>query len=127
MAKFSRDNRYNILDKKQVHTPEEIELATYLEDMMSNYEGLLDMQVNFSAELGSTTVSLADILRYEKGSTIDLQKPAGASVETFVNGRVIGKGEVMVYEKNLAIRINEILDSNAIVYYIARESKEDEV
>lgn len=120
-----KERKYNILDKKQLHSDRDIELATYLEDMMTNYEGLLDMQVFFSAELGSTKIPLKDILRYEKGSTIDLQKPAGASVEIFVNGRVVGKGEVMVYEKNLAIRINEILDSNAIVYYIAREATKE--
>lgn len=43
-------------------------------------------------------------------------------MDTFVNGRVIGKGEVMVFERNLAIRLNEILDSNAIVYYLAKNS-----
>lgn len=119
--KSATEDKYNILDKKQVHTQREIELASYLEDMMSNYEDLLDMKVIFSADLGATQIPLHDILRYEKGSIIDLQKPAGASVEIFVNDRVVGKGEVMVYERNLAIRINEILDSNAIVYYIARE------
>lgn len=111
-----------ILDKQRIHTPKEVELATYLEDMMENYNGLLDMEVIFNAELGSTKIPLGEILRFEKGSIIDLNKPAGESIETFVNGRVIGKGEVMVYEKNLAIRINEILDSNAIVYYLTRES-----
>lgn len=112
------EDKFNILDKRQVHTEKDVELASYLEDMMSNYEGLLDMQVLFSADLGGTKISLKDILRYEKGSIIDLQKPAGASVEIFVNDRVVGRGEVMVYERNLAIRINEILDSNAIVYYL---------
>ena len=111
----------SILDKQRIHTPKEIELATYLEDMMQNYNGLLDMEVLFEAELGSTKLPLNEILRFEKGSIIDLGKPARESIETFVNGRVIGKGEVMVYEKNLAIRINEILDSNAIVYYLTRE------
>lgn len=120
------ESRFDILDKKQVHTPREIELASYLEDMMANYEGLLDMKVLFSADLGTTQIPLSDILKYEKGSIIDLQKPAGASVEIFVNDRVVGKGEVMVYERNLAIRINEILDSNAIVYYIAREVSDHE-
>ena len=89
---------------------------------MNNYGGRLDMEVVFCSELGSTKVPLLEILRFEKGSIIDLQKPAGESVELFINGRIIGKGEVMVYEKNLAIRVNEILDSNAIIYYLTRES-----
>ena len=124
--KNATEDKYEILDKKQVHTPREIELASYLEDMMANYEGLLDMKVLFSADLGTTQIPLNEILKYEKGSIIDLQKPAGASVEIFVNDRVVGKGEVMVYERNLAIRINEILDSNAIVYYIVREVSDHE-
>lgn len=101
--------------------PDIEDLDSYLQEIINNYSGLLDMEVEFTAELGSTKVPLKEILKFEKGSIIDLNKPAGESVENFVNGRIIGKGEVMVYEKNLAIRINEILDSNAIVYYLTRE------
>lgn len=86
-----------------------------------DYDGLLDMEVEFVADLGQTTLSLEEILRLEKGSVIDLGKPAGESVESYVNHRIIGKGEVMVYEKNLAIRINEVLDSSAVLYYLSKE------
>ncbi len=86
-----------------------------------NYEGLLDMEIEFVADLGSTELSVSEILKLEKGSVIDLNKPAGESVESYVNGRIIGKGEVMVYEKNLAIRINEVLDSSAVLYYLSKE------
>lgn len=110
----------SILDKQKVHSQKDIELATYLEDLMNNYDGLLDMEVTFTAELGAAQISLGEVLKFEKGSIIDLQKPAGESVDIFVNGRIVGKGEVMVYEKNLAIRLNEILDSDAIVYYLTK-------
>ncbi len=86
-----------------------------------DYDGLLDMEVEFVADLGQTTATLGEILGYEKGSVIDLGKPAGESVESYVNHRIIGKGEVMVYEKNLAIRINEVLDSSAVLYYLSKE------
>lgn len=86
-----------------------------------DYEGLMDMEVEFVADLGQTTLTLGEILKLEKGSVIDLGKPAGESVESYVNRRIIGKGEVMVYEKNLAIRINEVLDSSAVLYYLSKE------
>lgn len=86
-----------------------------------DYEGLLDMEVEFESDLGSTALSIEEILQLTKGSVIDLLKPAGESVESYVNGRIIGKGEVMVYEKNLAIRINEVLDSSAVLYYLSKE------
>ncbi|CBG39742.1 flagellar motor switch protein FliN [Helicobacter mustelae] len=100
----------------------EQELTTYLEDMIQSYEGLLDIEAVFTAELGSTKLTIKEILNFERGSVIDLGKPAGESVDVFINTRIVGRGEVMVYEKNLAIRLNEILDSNAIVYYLTKES-----
>ena len=86
-----------------------------------DYSGILDMEVEFIADLGETTLTLQEILKLEKGSIVDLKKPAGESVESYVNGRILGKGEVMVYEKNLAIRINEILDSSAVLYHLSKE------
>jgi len=86
-----------------------------------DYSGILDMEVEFIADLGETDLTVAEILKLEKGSIIDLKKPAGESVESYVNGRILGKGEVMVYEKNLAIRINEVLDSSAVLYYLSKE------
>lgn len=97
----------------------DIDIASELSWM--DYEGLLDMEVEFVSDLGQTTLTLGEILKLEKGSVIDLGKPAGESVESYVNRRIIGKGEVMVYEKNLAIRINEVLDSSAVLYYLSKE------
>jgi flagellar motor switch protein FliN/FliY len=88
-----------------------------------DYSGLLDMEVEFVSDLGETELSIGDILQLKKGSIIDLKKPAGESVESYVNGRILGRGEVMVYEKNLAIRINEILDSSAVLYHLSREKQ----
>ncbi len=86
-----------------------------------DYSGILDMKVEFVSDLGETELSVAEILKLEKGSIIDLKKPAGESVESYVNGRILCKGEVMVYEKNLAIRINEILDSSSVIYHLSKE------
>lgn len=86
-----------------------------------DYSGLLDMEVEFISDLGETELSVGEILQLKKGSIIDLKKPDGESVETYVNGRILGRGEVMVYEKNLAIRINEVLDSSAVLYHLSKE------
>ena len=107
--------------KKHNYGAEDIEFDAKKELGWMDYSGLLDMEVEFISDLGDTEATVAEILKYEKGSIIDLKKPAGESVESYVNGRILGKGEVMVYEKNLAIRINEILDSSAVLYHFAKE------
>lgn len=89
--------------------------------LFHGYDELLDIGVDFISELGSTTISIKELLKLEIGSVIDLEKPAGESVELYINNRIFGKGEVMVYEKNLAIRINEILDSKSVIQYFKKE------
>ena len=94
----------------------------YLEHrLLSGYESLMDINVDFISELGTTSLTIRELLKLEKGSVIDLEKPAGESVELFVNNKIFRKGEVMVYEKNLAIRINEILDSKTVIQYFKKE------
>jgi len=99
----------------QQNDQEEVDLS------WMDYSGILDMEVEFVSDLGETELTVKEILQLEKNSIIDLKKPAGESVESYVNGRILGKGEVMVYEKNLAIRINEVLDSSAVLYYLSKE------
>ncbi|WP_169764044.1 flagellar motor switch protein FliN [Campylobacter mucosalis] len=89
--------------------------------LFKSYDELVDISVDFIAELGTTTVSIKELMKFEQGSVIDLEKPAGESVELYINNRIFGKGEVMVYEKNLAIRINEILDSKSVIQYFKKE------
>ncbi len=89
--------------------------------LIETYDEILDITVDFVSELGTTSMSVSDLLRLEVGSVIDLEKPAGESVELYINKRIFGKGEVMVYERNLAIRINEILDSKTVLQYFKKE------
>ena len=111
---MAKSNNYKFTDEEDSFDAEK-ELS------WMDYSGLLDMEVEFVSDLGETELTLGEILQLEKGSIIDLKKPAGESVESYVNGRILGKGEVMVYEKNLAIRINEVLDSSAVLYHLSKE------
>ncbi len=92
-----------------------------IEEYIPDYSNLLDTEVLFESDLGRVDVTLREIIELKKGSVIDLQKPEGESAEVYINGRIIGKGEVMVYEKNLAIRLNEVLDANQLIYYLTKE------
>lgn len=109
------NKKLNFIDEKKEPFDAKRELS------WMDYSGLLDMEVEFISDLGETDLTVAELLKLEKGSIIDLKKPAGESVESYVNGRILGKGEVMVYEKNLAIRINEVLDSSAVLYHLSKE------
>ena len=100
---------------------EKKEFDEEIEQYIPDYSNLLDTEVLFESDLGRVDITLREILALQKGSVIDLQKPEGEGAEVYINGRIIGKGEVMVYEKNLAIRLNEMLDANQLIYYLTKE------
>ena len=93
------------------------------DDANLEYEKLTDISISLTTDLGQTSLKTSDFLKLKKGSVIDLKKPAGESVEIYVNNKIIGKGEVMVYEENLAVRINEILDADSIIKNFKKEPK----
>ena len=70
---------------------------------------LLDIPVSVSIELGRTELLLGEILQLGQGSVVELDKLAGEPVEVLVQGRPIGKGEVVVVNEKFGLRLTEIL------------------
>jgi flagellar motor switch protein FliN/FliY len=44
-----------------------------------------------------------------EGSIIELDKLAGEPVDLLVNGKLIGKGEVVVIDENFGVRVTDIV------------------
>ena len=74
-----------------------------------NLEFLMDVPLRLSAELGSCQMTMEELLELGVGSVIQLDKPANASVDVYVNQKLVARGEVVVAEENFGIRIKEVL------------------
>ncbi len=70
---------------------------------------LLDIPVSVSIELGRTELLLGEILQLGQGSVVELDKLAGEPFEVLVQGRPIGKGEVVVVNEKFGLRLTDIL------------------
>lgn len=72
--------------------------------------GLLhDVELEVTAELGRTRMSVRELLALAPGAVIELDRAAGGPVDLLVNDRVIARGEVVVIDESFGIRITEIL------------------
>lgn len=74
---------------------------------------LINVSLDVSVELGRTRVTLAEVLDYDVGSVVELDRPAGAPVDIRVNGTLLAQGEVVLIDDEYAVRITAILDPNA--------------
>jgi len=70
---------------------------------------LRDVEVEMTAELGSTRMQIKHILGLRPGSVIELDRLAGEPVDLTINKTLIARGEVVVVDEKFAIRIVEIV------------------
>ena len=78
-------------------------------DGSQNIEFLLDVPVKLTAELGSCKMTMQELLDLGLGAVVQLDQPANANVDLFVNQKLVARGEVVVAEDNFGIRIKEIV------------------
>ena len=79
---------------------------------------IIDVPMQVTVELGKTKKSIQEILAYDRGSIIVLDKVSGEPVDVLVNGKLIARGEVVVIDENYGVRITDIVSSeNPILKY----------
>ncbi len=76
---------------------------------LKDLEFLVDVDLEVSVELGRAEMSLRDVLGLAPGVVIELDKLAGEPVDILVNGKLVGRGEVVVIEEMFGVRVTEII------------------
>ncbi|MCL2627866.1 MAG: flagellar motor switch phosphatase FliY [Oscillospiraceae bacterium] len=69
-----------------------------------------NIPLQVSVELGRTKKEISEILEFNLGTIVVLDKVAGDPVEIVVNGKLIARGEVVVIDDNYGVRITDIVN-----------------
>lgn len=80
-----------------------------LGDGNPNLEVILDIPVMISMEVGSSEISIRNLLQLNQGSVIELDRLAGEALDVLVNGTLIAHGEVVVVNEKFGIRLTDIV------------------
>ncbi|MBX2858913.1 MAG: flagellar motor switch protein FliN [Cellvibrionaceae bacterium] len=72
-------------------------------------EVILDIPVTISMEVGSTSISIRNLLQLNQGSVIELDRLAGEPLNVLVNGTLIAHGEVVVVNEKFGIRMTDVI------------------
>jgi flagellar motor switch protein FliN len=71
---------------------------------------ILDIPVSLSVELGRTQMRVKEVMALMPGTVIELEKPVEDPVDLYVNGKLVGKGEVVVVDNSLGIKITQVIN-----------------
>jgi len=72
-------------------------------------EVVLDIPVKIAMEVGSTQISIRNLLQLNQGSVIELERLAGEPLDVKVNGTLIAHGEVVVVNEKFGIRVTDVI------------------
>ncbi len=74
-----------------------------------NLDVILDIPVTISMEVGSTDISIRNLLQLNQGSVVELDRLAGEPLDVLVNGTLIAHGEVVVVNEKFGIRLTDVI------------------
>lgn len=70
---------------------------------------ILDIPVSIAMEVGSTSITIRNLLQLNQGSVIELDRLAGEPLDVLVNGTLIAHGEVVVVNEKFGIRMTDVI------------------
>jgi flagellar motor switch protein FliN/FliY len=87
-------------EKKEVLTP----------DIQEKLKKFLDLPLLVEVVVGSTTLTLGEILNLGPGSVVELDNLVEEPVDIKVNGKLVAKGEIVVVEEKFGVKITDIVE-----------------
>lgn len=78
-------------------------------DDQPNMSMILDLPLEVTVRLGQTRILIRDLLQLDKNSVLELSQGADDPLDIVVNDKVLARGEVVVMDDRLGIRITDIV------------------
>jgi flagellar motor switch protein FliN/FliY len=74
-----------------------------------NFDLLSRISMRLSVEVGSTALTLSDLLALERDAVVELDRAIDDPLDILVNGTLIARGEVVTVDGRYGVRICEIV------------------
>lgn len=78
-------------------------------DATTNMDFLLDIPLEITVELGSSKITIGDLLKLSQGSVVELNKLTDEPLDIYVNKKLMAHGEVVVVNEKFGIRLTNIV------------------
>ncbi len=79
------------------------------ENTAADLEAVFDVPVRISVVLGRARIPVANLLKMDVGTVVELDRQVGEAVEIYVNERLVARGEIVLVENRLGVTMTEII------------------
>jgi flagellar motor switch protein FliN/FliY len=94
------------------YAPEKLQGGGKAEDKAGadvNLDLVLDVPVNVSLRVGTTEMSIRDLVKLVEGSVVALDRQADEAMDVLVNGTLIAHGEIVVVDDRFGVRLTDVV------------------
>lgn len=70
---------------------------------------VLDVPVNVALRVGSTDMSIRDLVKLVEGSVVALDQDSTNPMDVLVNGTLIAHGEIVVVDDKFGVRLTDVV------------------
>ncbi|WP_448588525.1 flagellar motor switch protein FliN [Thermocrinis sp.] len=97
-------------EEKQENKEKEEVKTSLNSEIQEKLKRFLDLPLLIEVVVGSTTLSLGEILNLGPGSVVELDNLVEEPVDIKVNGKLVAKGEIVVVEDKFGVKITDIVE-----------------
>ena len=90
-------------------------------DSEVNLDLVLDIPVNVSLRVGSTEISIRDLVKLVEGSVVALDRDATEPMDVLVNGTLIAQGEIVVVDDRFGVRLTDVVSPIERIEQLSQE------
>lgn len=96
-------------DGASSYAPDQLEAGGSAENAEVNLDLVLDVPVNVSLRVGSTDISIRDLVKLVEGSVVALDRDASEPMDVLINGTLIAHGEIVVVDDRFGVRLTDVV------------------
>lgn len=74
-----------------------------------NLDLVLEVPVTVSLQVGSTDITIRDLVQLVEGSVVALDREATEPLDVLVNGTLIAHGEIVVVDESFGVRLTDVV------------------
>jgi len=74
-----------------------------------NLDLVLEVPVTVSLQVGSTEITIRDLVQLVEGSVVALDREASEPLDVLVNGTLIAHGEIVVVDEAFGVRLTDVV------------------
>jgi len=95
---------------EQSFSPEELENSAAAEPAADiNLDLVLEVPVRVSLQVGSTDITIRDLVQLVEGSVVALDREASEPLDVLINGTLIAHGEIVVVDGAFGVRLTDVV------------------